>query len=96
MHGSPRLVPLRIGQQGLRGQTAHLLVEEPTDESYWPVKLPAGTQTVKMLDDTPNQSGTVRVHPVDDPTEVVMVYFNQLALADPLPHCDVEQESTTS
>jgi hypothetical protein len=77
-----RLTPLRYDQNGLRGKSARVLVEEPTDEIDWPADLPAGIETVVILDDEPNPHHTLRVHPPDDPTRVALVVFDQLALCE--------------
>ena len=74
------LTPLRYGQTGLRGRLARVLVEEPTDEIDWPADLPAGIETVVIVDDEPNPHHTLRVHPPDDPTRIALVVFDQLAL----------------
>ncbi|SEH82350.1 hypothetical protein SAMN04489835_4561 [Mycolicibacterium rutilum] len=74
------LTPLRYDQSGLRGKTARVLVEEPTDEIDWPADLPAGIRTVVILDDEPNPHHTLRVHPPDDPARVALVVYDQLAL----------------
>ncbi|SIQ82396.1 hypothetical protein SAMN05444858_104282 [Micromonospora avicenniae] len=77
--------PLRYDQTGLRGRLARVLVEEPTDEIDWPADLPAGIETVVILDDGPNPHHTLRVHPPGDPTRVALVVFDQLALCEDLP-----------
>jgi hypothetical protein len=77
-----RLTPLQYDQKGLRGKSARVLVEEPTDEIDWPADLPAGIETVVILDDEPNPHHTLRVHPPDDPTRVALVVFDQLALCE--------------
>jgi hypothetical protein len=76
------LTPLRYGQIGLRGKLARVLVEEPTDEIDWPAGLPAGIETVVIVDDAPNPHHTLRVHPPDDPTRIALVVFDQLALCE--------------
>jgi hypothetical protein len=78
------LTPLRYGQTDLRGKLARVLVEEPTDEIDWPADLPAGVETVVILDDEPNPHHTLRVHPPDDPTRIALVVFDQLALCEDL------------
>jgi hypothetical protein len=78
------LTPLRYGQTGLRGKLARVLVEEPTDEIDWPADLPAGIETVVILDDEPNPHHTLRVHPPGDPTRIALVVFDQLALYEDL------------
>ncbi|WP_067464669.1 DUF7161 family protein [Nocardia amamiensis] len=74
------LTPLRPAQTGLRGRLARVLVEEPTDEIDWPADLPAGIDTVVIVDDAPNPHHTLRVHPLGDPTNIALVVFDQLAL----------------
>ena len=51
-------------------------------EIDWPADLPAGIETVVILDDEPNPHHTLRVHPPDDPTRVALVVFDQLALCE--------------
>lgn len=76
------LTPLHPYQTGLRGKIARVLVEEPTDEIDWPADLPAGIETVVIVDDTPNPHHTLRVHPPDDPSRIALVVFDQLALCE--------------
>ncbi|WP_330230065.1 hypothetical protein OHA40_29300 [Nocardia sp. NBC_00508] len=80
MSANQELTPLRYDQTGLRGRLARVLVEQPTDEIDWPADLPAGIDTVVILDDEPNPHHTLRVHPLDDPTNIALVVFDQLAL----------------
>jgi hypothetical protein len=82
MSDNQGLTPLGYGQAGLRGKLARVLVEEPTDEIDWPADLPAGIETVVILDDTPNPHHTLRVHPPDDPSRVALVVYDQLALCE--------------
>ncbi|WP_029113020.1 hypothetical protein [Mycobacterium sp. URHB0044] len=82
MDEDQQLTPLSYGQKGLRGRLARVLVDEPTDEIDWPADLPAGIETVVILDDEPNPHHTLRVHPPDDPTRVALVVFDQLALCE--------------
>jgi hypothetical protein len=82
MSENQRLTPLRYDQKGLRGKLARVLVDEPTDEIDWPADLPAGIQTVVILDDEPNPHHTLRVHPTDDPARIALVVFDQLALCE--------------
>jgi hypothetical protein len=77
-----RLTPLRYDQKGLRGKLARVLVEEPTDEIDWPADLPAGIETVVIVDDEPNPHHTLRVHPPDEPARIALVVFDQLALCE--------------
>ncbi|GAB3984528.1 hypothetical protein GCM10029978_094450 [Actinoallomurus acanthiterrae] len=77
--------PLRYNQTGLRGRLARVLVEEPTDEIDWPADLPAGIETVVIVDDEPNPHHTLRVHPPGDPTRMALVVFDQLALCENSP-----------
>jgi hypothetical protein len=77
---SQKPTPLRCDQTGLRGKRAHVLVDEPTDEIDWPANLPAGIESVIIVDDKPNPHHTLRVHPIDDPDRVALVVFDQLAL----------------
>ena len=73
-------VPVRYDQTGLAGQTARLLTDPPTDDAGVPADLPAGTAEVVVVDDTPNPTLTLRVHPVGSATEVSFVRFDQLAV----------------
>ena len=74
------LEPLSYAQSGLSGKQARVLVDEPTDEIDWPADLPPGTKSVIIVDDTPNPHHTLRVHPLDDPSRVALVVYDQLAL----------------
>lgn len=85
MSGDRGLTPLGAAQTGLRGKRARVLVEEPTDEIDWPADLPAGIETVVILDDEPNPHHTLRVHPPGDPARVALVVFDQLALCEDRP-----------
>ncbi len=82
MTENERLTPLRHDQTGLHGKLARLLTAEPTDEIDWPADLPAGIETVVILDDEPNPHHTLRVHPPDDPARIALVVFDQLALCE--------------
>jgi hypothetical protein len=79
------LTPLGYDQTGLRGKLARVLVEEPTNEIDWPADLPAGIETVVIVDDTPNPHHTLLVHPPDDPARTALVVYDQLALYDDQP-----------
>ena len=79
---NPEPTPLRYDQKGLRGRLARVLVAEPTNEIDWPADLPAGIETVVILDDEPNPHHTLRVHPPGDPSRVALVVFDQLALCE--------------
>lgn len=79
----PDLVPIRYDQTGLRGHTAILLTELPTDDAGVPVKLPPGTTHVMIVDDTPNPTLTLQVHPVGNPQCVVYIDHAELALTEP-------------
>ncbi|WP_396908267.1 hypothetical protein [Mycolicibacterium sp.] len=78
----PDLVPIRYDQAGLRGQVATLLTELPTDDAGVPVDLPKGTKHVVIVDDTPNPTLTLRVHPVGDDQTIVYVDHAELALGE--------------
>lgn len=82
MTENQRLTPLRPDQTGLGGKLARVLVEEPTDEIDWPADLPAGIETVVIVDDHPNPHHTLRVHPPGDPARIALVVFDQLALCE--------------
>ena len=75
------VTPIRYDQTGLRGRTAELLTDLPTNDAGVPVALPAGTTRVVIVDDTPNSTLTLRVHPVGEVDRVVFVDHTQLALA---------------
>ena len=76
------LTPLPYDAKGLRGKLAHVLVDEPTDETDWPADLPPGTDRVVIVDDEPNPHHTLRVHPPDDPGRIALVVYDQLALIE--------------
>ncbi|OBB95860.1 hypothetical protein [Mycolicibacterium peregrinum] len=75
------LTPIRYDQTGLRGRTAELLTDLPRNDAGVPVTLPAGTTRVVIVDDTPNSTLTLRVHPVGEVDRVVFVDHAALALA---------------
>lgn len=79
----PDLVPIRYDQAGLAGRVAVLLTDLPTDDAGVPVNLPKGTTHVVILDDTPNPTLTLRVHPVGDDQTVAYVDHAELALDEP-------------
>ena len=84
-----QLVPIRFDQTGLTGQVAVLLTDLPTNDAGVPVDLPPGTDRVVVLDDTPNPTLTLRVHPAGDPQHIVYIDHADLALAtDPVPTDD--------
>lgn len=84
----PDLVPIRYDQVGLKGRVAELLTDLPANDAAVPVDLPRGTKRVFILDDTPNPTLTLRVHPVGDERTVAYVDHCELALTtetDPSP-----------
>jgi hypothetical protein len=80
MARSQTLAQVEYAQTGLSGKVARVLVDEPTDEIDWPADLPPGTKSVIILDDTPNPHQTLRVHPIDDPSRIALVVYDQLAV----------------
>lgn len=72
--------PIRFDQTGLRGRTALLLTDLPTNDAGVPVDLPTDTTHVVILDDTPNPTLTLQVHPVGNPQNVAFVDHADLAL----------------
>ncbi|MGO9186195.1 DUF7161 family protein [Mycobacterium sp.] len=74
------LAQVGYAQTGLSGKLARVLVDEPTDEIDWPADLPPGTKSVIIVDDTPNPHQTLRVHPLDDPSRIALVVYDQLAV----------------
>jgi hypothetical protein len=80
MARSQMLAQVEYAQTGLSGKLARVLVDEPTDEIDWPADLPPGTKSVIIVDDTPNPHQTLRVHPVDDPSRIALVVYDQLAV----------------
>ncbi|MFT4127030.1 MAG: hypothetical protein QM662_12485 [Gordonia sp. (in: high G+C Gram-positive bacteria)] len=75
-----RPVPIRFDQTGLAGRTAVLLTDLPTDTAGVPVDLPPGTRRVVVLDDTPDPTLTLRVHPVGDERTVAYIDHAELAM----------------
>lgn len=71
---------IRHDQTGLTGLTAELLSDLPTNDAGVPVDLPAGTTHVVIIDDTPNPTLTLQVHPVGQPDHVVFIDHTELAL----------------
>lgn len=92
--------PIRFDQTGLRGRTALLLTDLPTNDAGVPVDLPTGTTHVVILDDTPNPTLTLQVHPVGNPQNVAFVDHADLALttpwATPLTTIDTERSCGVS
>jgi hypothetical protein len=83
---SPEAVPVRRDQTGLKGRLAVPLTEVPVNDAGVPSDLPPGTERVVILDDTPNPTLTLRVHPVGQPDRVVYVDHADLALAPVREH----------
>lgn len=79
---APTFHPFRFDATGLRGKTLRLLTDLPTNDAGFPQDLPLGITEVIAVDDTPNINLSVRVHPPDDPAQIVFVAFEQLALYD--------------
>ncbi|MFW0783560.1 hypothetical protein AAFP35_03490 [Gordonia sp. CPCC 206044] len=71
-------VPICYDQTDLAGRIAVALVDDLTDDTGWEVDLPTGTGRVVILDDTPNPHLTLRVHPVNEPSRVVLVDHSEL------------------
>ncbi|GAB09108.1 hypothetical protein GOARA_028_00190 [Gordonia araii NBRC 100433] len=71
-------VPICYDQVDLAGRRALVLVDHPTNDAGWPVDLPAGTTHVIIVDDTPNPTMTLRVHPIGKPDDVVYIDHSQL------------------
>jgi hypothetical protein len=59
-----------------------VLTDIPTDDATVLQDLPVGITDVIADDDTVSVNLTVRVHPVDNPTQIAYVRFDQLALYD--------------
>jgi hypothetical protein len=69
---------------GLKGKRLRVLTDMPTD-GMAPVELPIGVTDVIAVDDEVSVFLTLQVHPVDDPSTVASVLFDQLALFDDQP-----------
>ena len=67
-------------QRGLRGRRMRLLTDLPTDDASVPQDLPRGTIDVISTEDEVGPNLSVRVHPVDDTTQIAYVVIDQLAL----------------
>ena len=67
---------------GLSGRRMHLLTDIPTNDAGVPQDLPEGITEVISDDDVVGPNLSVRVHPVDDPTQIAYVAFDQLAIYD--------------
>lgn len=66
---------------GLKGRRLRVLTDLPTDDAGDPQdQLPAGITDVISVRDTVTPNLTVRVHPVDDPTTIAYIRYDQLAL----------------
>jgi hypothetical protein len=72
----------RYDMTGLKGKRLRVLTDIPTDDAAVPQDLRVGITDVIADDDTVSVSLTVRVHPVDNPTQIAYVRFDQLALYD--------------
>lgn len=72
--------PIRYDQTGLKGQTAVLLTDLPTNDAGVPADLPQGTTHVVIIEDTPNATLTLQVHPVGEARPVVFIDHAQLSL----------------
>lgn len=67
---------------GLSGRRMHLLTDIPTNDAGVPQDLPVGITEVISADDVVGPNLSVRVHPIDDPTQIAYVAFDQLAIYD--------------
>jgi hypothetical protein len=67
---------------GLRGKRLRVLSDIPVNDAGVPQDLPEGIIDVIAIDDEPNINLSIRVHPLDDPTRIAFVGFEQLALYD--------------
>lgn len=72
--------PIRYDQTGLHARLAVLLTDLPTNDAGGPVDLPRGTTHVEIIEDTPNATLTLQVHPVGEAHRVVFIDHTQLAL----------------
>ncbi|SUA31400.1 Uncharacterised protein [Mycolicibacterium fortuitum] len=79
----PDPVPIRYDQTGLKRRMAVLLTDLPTDDAGAPANLSPGTVHVVIVDDTPNPTLTLRVHPAARPQNVAFVDHTQLGLIEP-------------
>lgn len=79
---TPRFRQFPYNATGLRGKRLRLLTAHPTDDAGADSDLPQGITDVIAIDDTPNVTLSVQVHPPDQPTRIVFVAFDQLALYD--------------
>lgn len=77
---APRFQQFGYDTTGLRGKKLRVLTTYPTDDAGADSNLPAGITDVVAVDDTPNVTLSVQVHPIDDPTRIAFVAFDQLAL----------------
>ncbi|MCV7050130.1 hypothetical protein H7H82_05860 [Mycobacterium heidelbergense] len=67
---------------GLTGRRLRLLTDLPTDDAGVPQDLPEGITEVVSTEDEVGPNLSVRVHPLDDPTQIAYVAFDQLAVYD--------------
>lgn len=67
---------------GLSGRRLRLLTEVPTNDAGFPQDLPEGITDVISDDDVVGPNLSLRVHPVDDPTQIAYVAYDQLAMYD--------------
>lgn len=76
----PEFRPFPYDTTGLRGRRLRVMAAYPTDDARIDADLPAGITDVIAVDDTPNVTLSLQVHPVGDPTRIAFVAFDQLAL----------------
>jgi hypothetical protein len=74
--------PFSYETTGLTGRRLRLLTTIPTDDAGIPQDLPQGITDVVSADDQVGPNLSLRVHPVDDQTQIAYVAFDQLAIYD--------------
>lgn len=72
----------RYDTTGLSGRRLRLLTDMPTDDAGVPQDLPVGITEVISTEDEVGPNLSVRVHPLNDPTQIAYVAFDQLAIYD--------------
>ncbi|EFV14847.1 DUF7161 family protein [Segniliparus rugosus] len=72
--------PLSFDSEGLRGRLAKILVDDPVNSGLNPADLPPGTTEVVIVDDTPDVTADLAVHPVGQPDKIAIVHYNALAV----------------
>jgi hypothetical protein len=83
----PKFHRFRYNATGLRGTRMRLLEERPTSDAGQLQEALIGLTDVVCIDDTPDLTYDLRVHPVGQPNLIAFVGFTQLALYNDQQSC---------